>query len=214
LHHLSAFDLDHTLFTDNSSYRFGVYLYRQNIIPLSSLIFIIGCNFRYRLGFLSITALHKKGFHRLFYGRPVTLVREWAKTFVEKHFDRLVYPPALAKLRHAQKAGHMTAILSSSPDFLIEQIAYRFGVDKWFATQYGIDKDHKFCMISQLMQGEDKARDLANLASELHLSKKDITAYSDSYLDLPFLLAAGNPVGVNPDRKLRAICLQNNWPVI
>ena len=39
-------------------------------------------------------------------------------------------------------------------------------------------------------------------------------AYSDSYSDLPFLEAVGNPVAVNPDRGLRRIAAERGWPVL
>jgi phosphoserine phosphatase len=40
------------------------------------------------------------------------------------------------------------------------------------------------------------------------------TAYSDSHTDLAFLEAVGNPVAVNPDKRLRAIALTRDWPVL
>ncbi len=45
----------------------------------------------------------------------------------------------------------------------------------------------------------------------LGIDRQQVTAYSDSHLDLPLLLAAGTPVVVNPDRKLRKIAQLNTW---
>jgi phosphoserine phosphatase len=40
------------------------------------------------------------------------------------------------------------------------------------------------------------------------------TAYSDSVSDMPLLTAAGRPVAVNPDRRLRRQARSNGWPVL
>jgi HAD superfamily hydrolase (TIGR01490 family) len=211
---ISAFDLDRTLFRENSSFRFGVYLYRQKIIPLRSLVFILTCNLRFTLGLLSIQSLHQTAFDRLFRGKALSLVQKWAEDFVESNFESLIYQPACEKLRQAQRSGHMTAILSSSPAFLVEPIAKRFGVSVWQSTEYAVDENQNFCRISKLVLGEDKALFIEGLLKRQGLSKYNVTAYSDSYHDLAFLECAGTPIGVNPDRKLRSICLNKNWTII
>lgn len=211
---ISAFDLDQTLFTDNSSYRYGLYLYKKKLIPLSSLLFIVGCNLRFKLGLLSIPRLHDEAFRRLFKGRKQATIAGHVEQFLDLFFDQLIYLPAYQKLLEAKKSGHTTVILSSSPDFLVGPIAKRFKVDYWAATQYAVDKDLCFCKISHLMLGDDKANYMNQLLKKLNFSSHVLSAYSDSYVDLPFLLVAANPVGVNPCHKLRAICQQKKWPII
>lgn len=211
---ISAFDLDHTLLSKNSSYRFGCYLYRKNKISFASLAFIIGCNIRHGCGLLSITQLHECAFKRLFLGLDATIVRQWALDFIDEHLESLYYAPAIHKLKLAQAAGHLTVLLSSSPDFLVGPIANRLGISLWDATQYAVDKDHRFCHINQLMLGEDKATVLKRLRETHHVLPRDVYAYSDSHLDLPFLISAGIPCGVNPNRHLRSICRRNGWKMI
>lgn len=211
---ISAFDLDRTLFRENSSYYFGLYLYRQRRIPLRSLIFILTCNVRFALGLISIQRLHQKAFDYLFRGKARSLIKKWAVDFVDSHFDLLIYKPACERMKQAQESGHLTAILSSSPAFLVEPIAKRFGVSVWQSTEYAVDEEQNFCHISRLVLGRDKALFIADLLKQQGLSKDDIIAYSDSFHDLPFLESAGTAIGVNPDRKLRSICLRKNWTII
>jgi HAD superfamily hydrolase (TIGR01490 family) len=214
IHSISAFDLDYTLFSENSSYRFGKYLCSKKLLPFKSLAFIVGCNIRHRLGLLSIMRLHEDAFKRLFYGRSSSQVKQWATEFVEQYFETLLYLPAIQKLKKAQAEGHLTVILSSTPDFLVEPIAKKLHVPVWNATEYAVDKDQKFCHIARLMLGSDKAEILARLKQQHSIPRQRIYAYSDSHLDLPFLMAAGTAIGVNPNRTLRSICRQNKWPVI
>jgi HAD superfamily hydrolase (TIGR01490 family) len=211
---IHAFDLDHTLFSSNSSYCFGRYLCSKKLLPFRSLLFIIGCSVRHSMGLLPIVQLHEDAFKRLFLGRSYLLVQQWAEEFIHAYFEKLLYPPAVAALKSAQEAGHLTAILSSTPDFIVEPIAKRLNIPFWDATRYAIDSQQKFCGIDKLMLGQDKALCLAQLANQYHVGKNETYAYSDSHLDLPFLLAAGKAYGVNPNRKLRRICGEKGWPVI
>lgn len=211
---LSAFDLDHTLLKENSSYSFGKYLYRHKYISLSAFFFIIRSNICYNLGLLSIAEVHQRAFERLFYGKSLPLVESWVSSFLDQHLESLIYAPAIKALHRAQQAGHITAIISSSPSFLVEPIAKRLGLTFSQATQYAVDKDNRFCRIANLMLGEDKARFLTEFMAQHNICKKQVFAYSDSFQDLPFLQAAGAAIAVNPDRKLRFFCLKNNWSII
>jgi HAD superfamily phosphoserine phosphatase-like hydrolase len=211
LRSISAFDLDHTLLNANSSFRFGLYLCQNKHLPLSSWFFIILCHLRHSLGLLSVTKLHETAFRRLFQGRSEPLIQKWVNEFLDKYLALLLYDPAVQRLKEAQKQGHLTVILSSSPGFLVEPIAKRLGVPLWKATKYAVDKDRCFCHIAHLMLGANKAKVIAQLRKR---NKGKVTAYSDSHLDLPLLLAADYAIGVNPNRRLLAICQRNQWPVI
>ena len=41
----------------------------------------------------------------------------------------------------------------------------------------------------------------------------DATFYSDSYTDMPLLLAVGEPIVVNPDARLRREAARRKWRV-
>jgi len=211
---ISAFDLDFTLLNDNSSYRFGRYLCAQKHIPRSFLFFITWCHISFLFGWMSLPQLHENAFKKLFYKKKASLIEKWVEEFLALQFNDLLYQPAIQKLKAAQLAGHLTVILSSSPAFLVKPIAKLLNVPVWKSTEYQIDDDGDYSHINSLMLGETKASFIQGLQSQNGLTSEDVIAYSDSHFDLPFLFAAGAAVGVNPDRKLRAICRQNQWPII
>ena len=212
--HLSVFDLDHTLFRVNSSYKFGTYLYQQKFFSLPELLILIGYYAIHKMGFLTITRLHQKNFGIFVLGRDLSVFQHHVANFLDKHWDEFIYPPAMEKLRQAKEDGHYTVIMSGSPDFLVAPIAERLGVKEWQATRYAVDDNRKMCEISHVLEGEDKANYLASLSERLGIAREGITAYSDSILDKPLLMAAGTVVGVNPDRQLRALCHSRNWQII
>ena len=64
--------------------------------------------------------------------------------------------------------------------------------------------------------GEGKAEKLRNFLSEknLEINFKESFAYSDGVFDLPMLELVGNPVAVEPDKKLLEIAKNKGWQII
>ena len=211
---ISLFDLDHTLFCGNSSTRFGAYLAKKRrITPFQA----IGCAVDYirhlALG-MPLRDLHERAFERIFRGLSFDMIQKDVQTFLSGHWQDLIHPPAVERLKAAQQQGHHTVILSNSPQFLVRPIAERFAVDEWHATEYGVDQDRNFSEISCFIEGEDKASLVLSIAAKLGLTVGDTVAFSDSYLDLPFLTAAGQAVVVRPDRRLHQVALERKWEVL
>ncbi|WP_052354425.1 HAD family phosphatase [Neochlamydia sp. S13] len=211
---LVVFDLDHTLLRKNCSLFFGIYLFREKVLSFHRMIRLSFLYLRFKLGLISLKNLHESTFQCFFYGLSVALVNEHATKFLSQQLDKLIYHPVFSKLLEAKNEGSYTAIFSSSPNFLVEKVALRLGVDRWSSTIYQKNEEGDFTHITQVMEGPQKAQALELLLKELQIVKANVTAYTDSYLDLPLLYAVGNPVGVNPDRRLKAMCRQNQWPII
>lgn len=210
----SFFDLDHTLLKVNSSFCFGKYLYHHGVLSLSQLLQLGSIYFLHKVGIFSVKTLHTLVFKRLFLGRPRLFFKEHLELFLQDNFEEMLYTPAVQRLKTAQLSGDYVAILSNSPDFLVGAIAKKLNVSHFEGSVYGVDEAQRFSHIKKLLQGEDKAASTFNRLESLEIKKENATIYSDSILDLPFLLSGGIQVGVNPDTKLRAICQEYQWEVI
>jgi len=211
---LSVFDLDYTLIAGNSSFKFCQYLSRRAVLPSFTPFYSFFYYLRHRFLNLSLSALHHKIFTCFLKGKSLELLESFVEPFIQEEISSLLYMPAIDHLRRAQHLGHFTLILSNSPEFLVKGIAEFLGVSGWHATRYAVDKDNMLSHVAAIMQGEDKAWQVKAIADKLNLDKSQITAYSDSHLDIPFLLSAGKAVAVNPNRKLLQISRKHNWPVI
>jgi HAD superfamily phosphoserine phosphatase-like hydrolase len=163
---------------------------------------------------MSLTDLHSKIFEHLLKGRPLKMLESQVESFLQGYLPARIYPPALAQLRLAQHLGYYTLILSNSPSFLVEKISQLLGVNEWRSTRYAVDREQNLCHIASIMQGEEKASCVREIAGKLSIGKDQITAFSDSFLDLPLLLSVGTPIAVNPDRKLRRLSLQQKWSIL
>jgi len=211
---LIVFDLDHTLLTANSSFRFGAYLYRQGVYSSWTLVGCLVDYARHKWMGMSIFDLHQKIFIRLFKGLPLVDIHRFAAQFASESLEAMLYPPTLLKLKEALARKDHVVILSSSPDFLVGEIAHHLEVEHWKATVYQSDEKGELCAISEVMEGENKADHLKKLSDKLEMPQSAITVYSDSYLDLPMLKMAGEAIAVRPDFRLKRICLENGWEIL
>ena len=212
--HLTFFDLDETLLTVNSGFKFGLFLFRERVLPLSRLFYLFGYYFRFKLGLITPKEVNERACSLFLNGLELNFLESYVAKFLDSNLDKWINPQVIDHLVDAQKKGHYTTILSSSPEFLVKQIKTRLGIDEWGATEYYVNVSGIVSGIKTHMGGEEKANYLIALCKSFNLEVGDTTAYSDSIVDLPFLQAAGFAVAVNPDKKLRQLALANNWKII
>jgi len=211
---ISVFDLDHTLLKVNSSFKFGIYLYHQNLMSLNTLLKCLMTCFRHKYLQLPLEKLHHDVFDLFFKGKSSDEIQQQVQEFLRVSFDALVRDSVIERLRLARKRGDYLVISSNSPSFIVQPIAQLLQVDEWLATEYSEDENHCLNAILFLCQGEDKANHLRALATRINIPLTSFTMYSDSHLDLPAMLTAGTAVGVSPNKKLTKICHQRGWEIL
>jgi HAD superfamily phosphoserine phosphatase-like hydrolase len=178
------------------------------------MIFLLSWYVRHQ--FLGMTAedLHNKVFDRLFRGNSFHFYSGYIQSFLDEFFESLLSPSIVARLLEAQKKGHYTVILSNSPSIIVEPVAKRFGVDSWKGTSYIYDENGFFSHIADYLDGAEKAAYTLKLAEQLNIEREKITAFSDSYHDIPLLSSVGKAVAVNPDRSLKLLSQNKNWEIV
>jgi HAD superfamily hydrolase (TIGR01490 family) len=123
------------------------------------------------------------------------------------------YPGARWLLDRHLADGDFCVVLSAAPQELVEGVASALGAHRAVGSRSAVhagrltgELDGPFCY------GEGK---LARLASEVGpIDFSTASAYADSASDLPLLEACGQPVAVNPDRRLRRHAEAAGWPVL
>lgn len=181
------------------------------LFPMLNVVFSYFCHKNFGK---SLDWLHRKVFNRFFDKFSKPLLLKYVNEFLDLHLDQLYYPPAFKAFFDAQAKGDLVAILSSSPDFIVESIARRLQIQFWIGTSYLVDKQDCLCEIACIVDGKYKAEYLEKLIARYNISKESISAYSDSILDLPMFEAAGTKIGVNPSKTLYSHCIKHNWKII
>lgn len=207
---LHIFDLDHTLFKKNASVSFGAYLYRNKEFSFFKMLHLLSLYSLHKCKLLSLPALHQTIFSNLFKNQSASHYMAEVQKFLDHHLQDLLDKIIFEKL---QTARGETALLSSSPDFLVEAIAKRLNVNFWMGSTYVIENG-VFSFLSHVVNGKDKALKARELSEKLQIPFSEITAYSDSFLDIPLLEMVGHPVTVNPDRRLLKEGRIRGWIVL
>jgi HAD superfamily hydrolase (TIGR01490 family) len=160
--------------------------------------------------------LSRAHFNRAFYKnyagwKPSRARHLGQESFAGFTLDR-IFPEALQQLRDHKAAGHRVVLLSGALDFLLEPMK-DLADDVLCSTLAQENGAYTGELTGAPVAGEARARMLASFARRRGLDLSRSYAYADSISDLPMLEAVGNPVAVNPDRRLGAAAKARGWKV-
>ena len=211
---LAVFDLDRTLLPGSSLSLFGRALHRAGMV-----------GHRRMVAYLAREAVFVRrgqgvsSAHRLLAALLADVADREAAPLLEvaeglgEDLARTARPGARWLLDHHLAAGDFCVIASASPQPLVEAAARAFGAQRAVGTKAEVlagrftgRLEGPFC------HGRGKLARLWVEVGPADLSRA--AAYSDSRSDLPLLAAAGRPVAVNPDRRLRREARSQGWPVL
>jgi HAD superfamily hydrolase (TIGR01490 family) len=200
----AIFDVDGTLVGSNVVSHYAWLKMRElpaALRPLWAASFIARVPFYWVLDKVSRTH-----FNRVFYknykgwkpARAYALGKESFSGYILKR----LYPEALRTLRDHKEAGHRVVLLSGALDFILEPFE-DLADDVLTARLEEENGVYTGELSGAPVAGEARARMLASFARRRKLDLSHSYAYADSISDLPMLEAVGNPVVVNPDRRLQ-----------
>jgi phosphoserine phosphatase len=128
--------------------------------------------------------------------------------------DPIVYDEAVELIAMHKAAGRDVVIVSTSGEEVVEPIGAMLGADHVIATQMVVEDGRYTGEISRYAYGAEKAVAVKALAAEQGYDLAASYAYSDSATDIPMLEAVGHPYAVNPDRALRKVAVERDWPIV
>jgi HAD superfamily hydrolase (TIGR01490 family) len=210
------FDLDKTIISRSSTLAFGPSFYRHGLITRSVAIRTALA----QIVFMASGAGHNR-MERI-RAQVGDLCRGWpadrVSDIVRRHLDETIRPLVYAEARwliaaHA-RAGQDVVIVSTSGQEMVAPIGAMLGASEVIATRMKVADGCYTGEMEFWAYGEAKASRMRELAAERGYRLCDCYAYSDSVTDLPMLEAVGHPRVVNPDRVLRKIARERNWPVL
>jgi HAD superfamily hydrolase (TIGR01490 family) len=146
-------------------------------------------------------------------GFAVADLRSLVSGAMEPVLKPLVYQEALELARGHRRRGEPTYIVSATLQEIVEELARELGFDGAIGSTCEIQDGIYTGRSLRAAHGAGKAAAIRELAAEQGYDLSVSTAYTDSHTDFPFLEAVGNPVVVNPDRELRRIAEERDWPV-
>jgi HAD superfamily hydrolase (TIGR01490 family) len=211
------FDLDKTVIAKSSTLAFGRPLYREGMIGRAQIIKGAYATLVYQLFGADEAKMEKmrQALLELTQGwdkdRIEALVRETLTEIV----DPIIYAEALELATEHRESGRRVYLVSSSPEEIVKPLAEYFGVPYAIGTRARIDDMGRYTgELEFYSYGEGKRQAILEEAAKEGIDLSESYAYSDSVTDLPMLEAVGHPHVVNPDRDLRKIAEEREWPVL
>jgi HAD superfamily hydrolase (TIGR01490 family) len=141
-------------------------------------------------------------------------VRDVVTEALHESIDPLVYDEAVRLIDEHKAAGRAVVIVSASGEELVAPIAAMLGADLMVATQMVVEDGRYTGEIAHYVYGPAKADAIRDLATARGYDLEQSYAYSDSITDVPMLEIVGHPTAVNPDRGLRKVATEREWPIV
>jgi HAD superfamily hydrolase (TIGR01490 family) len=207
------FDVDHTLLSVNSGFRWARHQWRAGELSLREMIQSIAWLLRYRLSMLDIDAMVAK-VARSYAGTPVATAEGELRRWVDAELVRFIRPVGIDRIAGHLRQGHVVAILSSGTRYSLEPLAERLGIEHVLCTQFEeLDGQLTGRHLAPACAGLGKVIHAERFARDHGIDLGRSFFYSDSYSDRAMFERVGAPVAVTPDRRLRRLARSRGWSI-
>jgi HAD superfamily hydrolase (TIGR01490 family) len=147
-------------------------------------------------------------------GHRVSELEDLAEVIFDEVMAHRIWPGTRALAQLHLDRGQRVWLVTAAPVEVARTIARRLGLTGALGTvSEQVDGVYTGRLVGEMMHGPAKAEAVAALASREGLDLTRCSAYSDSFNDLPMLSLVGDPVVVNPDRRLRDHARARGWRV-
>jgi HAD superfamily hydrolase (TIGR01490 family) len=212
------FDLDKTLLPGSSLFPLAREMYRQRYFGLRDIARLASDQVRYRLvGSEAQGPMDRarQATLEVVRGRARDEVIAFGRSVAREEILPRLYPQAVDLMSRHKRAGRAVYIASSSPQDFLELLAEELSIDGVVGTRAEVVNGlYTGDLDGPMVHGPEKAARVLELAKEKEIDLDRSFAYSDSINDLPLLDMVGNPIALNPDRRLRAIARRRGWQVL
>ena len=136
--------------------------------------------------------------------------------YAEEHIVPALSDIGLDLLRRCRDQGHRLVLLSDSLDVIATPVAKHLGIDVVIANTMALDEhDRATGKLREPVLGPSLGgRLLDERLAEHGISLRDASAYGAHQSDSPLLGAVALPCAVTPDRELRRVAHDLDWPVV
>jgi HAD superfamily hydrolase (TIGR01490 family) len=213
---VAFFDLDKTIIAGSSTLAFSGPLRERGLIGRRALL---------RSGYAQLLLMvagadadfmerMRSRISALCAGWDAVEVRSVIEDSIHEILPSMIYTEARELIAAHRADGDRVVVVSASGVEMVEPVARALGADDAVGTRMQVEHGRYTGEIEFYCYGEGKAEAARALAAEHGYRLADCFAYSDSITDRPLLEAVGHPRAVNPDRELRRLAVELDWPVL
>lgn len=210
------FDFDGTLYNGVVAFDFLKYLAANRILKVSEIAALSKLLYYYALDKLSLAERYdiNKRIYQKIIGWNARSLEAHSRKFLEIGIDKKLIHSIIKILEKHKENGHEVIVVTTALREIVSPIRKLIKIDDVIATEVEIKNDLYNGRIKSLPVGKNRAVVAKEYCKKRNIDIKKSYAYSDHYSDIALLETVGNPVAVNPDRKLKAYAQKNGWKII
>ncbi|MCX6326684.1 MAG: HAD-IB family hydrolase [Bacteroidia bacterium] len=126
-----------------------------------------------------------------------------------------VYAEARSEIKTHKEKNAKVVILSSAPGPICQEMAKTLGMDDIICSYLEVKNGYLTGRsLGRLCFGEEKMLRLREYCEKNNTESSDAWYYGDSISDIQALSSVGNPVCVNPDKKLIKAAIRRGWKIL
>ncbi|HEV2178652.1 MAG TPA: HAD family phosphatase [Terriglobia bacterium] len=169
--------------------------------------------------FFALDFFSRRLFNQVFFMEYRGLRERWLRGLDGAVFDEVIrpklYPQAKALVESDRGQGFVAVLVTGELDFIVGPVVQYFGFDAVISNSMVFREGRATGMVAPpLIAGGEKVEAMKRFCAERDAPLAGCRAYSDSFSDRPMLESVGNPVAVNPDRRLKRVAAERGWPVL
>ncbi|MDQ0960659.1 HAD superfamily hydrolase (TIGR01490 family) [Streptomyces sp. B4I13] len=202
---IAFFDVDETLITVKSMFRFLEFHYRERGLPPSA--YEEAADTLRRRSATGVSRLvTNREYYRLFADRPREELFAHGRAWFEAELagGALLHQPVVSALRGHRARGALIVLVSGSFRPCLEPVAELLGADEILCSEPEYVGGHCTGLVERPVIGVEKGRLARALMRRRAVSPSHAAAYGDHASDLDLLRSVGRPVAVGDDMVLGA----------
>jgi putative phosphoserine phosphatase/1-acylglycerol-3-phosphate O-acyltransferase len=212
--YIAFYDLDHTILVDNSATHLINEARRRGIMSERHFRHAIWLSLLYKLGIGDSAKMIVRMLSWL-KGLSEDLINQLCIEVFNEQIVHKIRPEILASFEEHRSRNGAVVLLSSASVPICEPVSKYLELDDMICSRLesreGILTGNT---VGNLVYGAEKESRLLSYCSDHGYDPAEAFYYGDSFTDHQVMSTVGNPVAVDPDKKLCRIALDNNWPIL
>lgn len=212
--YIAFYDLDHTILEDNSATHLVHEARKRGIMSRRNFNHAVWLSILYKLRIGDSTKMIIRMLSWL-NGHNIEVIEKLCVDVFLEHLVPKIRPEILESMEEHRSKGGGVVLLSSSSEPLCKQVYTHLKMDDLICSKLeSVNGILTGKTRGKLVYGKEKEHRLVDYCKEHGYIQEDAFYYGDSYTDEYVMSAVGNPVAVDPDKKLLSIALKNDWTII
>jgi HAD superfamily hydrolase (TIGR01490 family) len=208
------FDLDHTLISAVSGRELAYSAIRKGYLQPADIFKNAVTYFLYKIYLIDPQTMAEKMI-RWTRGIPKDKIDDLCLAITESRLIPSIYKEAVLEIEFHRRNNARIVILSASVLQVCSAIAEKTCADDIICTVLESKDGYLTGAASgRLCFGDEKKERLMDYCYKNNTNISESFYYGDSISDLPVFLAAGHPVCINPDRKLKKAATERGWKIL